>query len=231
MKFSSPLISGTIIKRYKRFLADVILDSGEQVVAHVPNTGSMATCWEEGWKVLLSKSTNPDRKLPYTLEMLSNGKTWIGVNTQNPMKLAVEALENKVIKELVDYPTIKKEVKIGDSRIDLLLSKEEKQCYVEIKNVTLLGDNKTALFPDAVSERGSKHLLELIKLKEKKIAAAMLYIVQRGDVESFAPANHIDPVYAKNLKLAHDAGVDILVYRCNLSPSEIKIVSPMPFVL
>jgi sugar fermentation stimulation protein A len=231
MKFDAPLIPGTIIKRYKRFLSDISLENGEIVCAHVPNTGSMTTCWEEGWPVMLSKSNNPDRKLPYTLEMLHNGSTWIGVNTGNPMKIAVEALNEKKIAELASYHEIKKEVKIGDSRIDLLLSNDLTQCYVEIKNVTLLGENSQALFPDAVSERGSKHLLELIKLKKNGISAGMLYIIQREDVNHFSPATQIDPVYAKNLKMAFEAGVQIMPYQCSLSPNEIKIIKKLPFSL
>jgi sugar fermentation stimulation protein A len=229
MKFSSPLIPGTMIKRYKRFLSDILLKNGEIVCAHVPNTGSMTTCWEEGWPVLLSKSPNPDRKLPYTLEMVHNGKTWIGVNTANPMKIVYEALLEKKIVELSMYDHIQKEVKIGNSRIDLVLSDESNLCYVEIKNVTLLGENSMALFPDAVSERGSKHLLELTNLKKKGTKAAMLYIIQREDVNHFAPAKQIDPVYAKNFKIAHDAGVEILPYQCSLNSDEIKIVKKIPF--
>jgi sugar fermentation stimulation protein A len=229
MKFTSPLIPGTIIKRYKRFLSDILLQNGEVICAHVPNTGAMTTCWEEGWPVLLSKSPNPDRKLPYTLEMIHNSKTWIGVNTSNPMKIAHEALLKKKIEELSKYDHIQKEVKIGNSRIDLVLSHESKQCYVEIKNVTLLGANSRALFPDAVSERASKHLLELTNLKKKGIEAAMLYIIQREDVNHFAPAEHIDPEYAKNFKIAFEAGVEILPYQCSLNSDEIKLVKKLPF--
>jgi sugar fermentation stimulation protein A len=231
MKFKH-LIKATIIKRYKRFLADVVLESGEQVTVHVPNTGSMKTCWEEHWPVLLSESSNPDRKLKYTLEMLHNGKTWIGVNTQNPQKLAIEALEKKVIPELMSFPIIQSEVKISkETRIDLVLSNETQKCFVEIKNVTLLGDARKALFPDAVSERGTKHLKELIELKKQGHACAMLYIIQREDVDSFAPAKTIDPVYAQHLKMAHDAGVLILPYQCELSETEIKISKIIPFLL
>ena len=226
-----PLIPGTMIKRYKRFLSDIRLENGEIICAHVPNTGSMTTCWEEGWPVLLSKSANPERKLPFTLEMIHNGSTWIGVNTGNPMKIAFEALTQKKIPELAIYHEIKKEVKIGDSRIDLLLSNENSQCYVEIKNVTLLGENSRALFPDAVSERGSKHLLELIKLKKSGIATAMLYVIQREDVNHFAPAKLIDPVYTKNLALAIEAGVQILPYQCSLNPHEILLTKRMSFSL
>lgn len=226
------LISAKIIKRYKRFLADVILSNGEQVTVHVPNTGSMKSCWEENWPVLLSESKNPERKLKYTLEMLFNGKTWIGVNTQNPQKLAIEALEQKWIPELVSFPIIQSEVKISkETRIDLVLSNEKQKCFVEIKNVTLFGENNMALFPDAVSERGTKHLKELIELKKQGYECAMLYIIQREDVDSFAPAKNIDPVYAEHLALAHASGVLILPYQCQLTETEIKINKKVPFLL
>src|SRR3989338_9098913 len=132
MKLPAKTTTGTILKRYKRFLADITLDTGEVIVAHVPNTGSMKTCWEPGWKVILSESDNPNRKLKYTLEMLHNGTTWIGVNTANPMKIVLEALQHKMIPELAIYDDFKPEVKIGDSRIDLLLKNSNKEeCYVE----------------------------------------------------------------------------------------------------
>lgn len=224
--------TGTILKRYKRFLADITLDSGETVVVHVPNTGSMKTCWEPGWKVIVSESDNPLRKLKYTLEMLHNGSTWIGVNTSNPMKIVIEALKNKIITELAEYDDIKPEVKIGDSRIDLLLkNKKAEECYVEIKNVTLLGDNNVALFPDGVSDRGSKHLHELIKIKKNGRRACMLFVIQREDVNHFSPAHLIDPTYAKNLTEAYQNGVEILCYQCELSPQSIELKRRLDFSL
>ena len=232
MKLPVKTTTGTILKRYKRFLADITLDSGEIVVAHVPNTGSMETCWEPGWKVILSESDNPNRKLKYTLEMLHNGTTWIGVNTGNPMKIVMEALKNKMIPELALYDDIKPEVKIGDSRIDLLLKNSNKEeCYVELKNVTLLGDNNVALFPDSVSDRGSKHLHELMKIKKSGTRAVMLFIIQRQDVNHFSPAHLIDPAYAKNLKEAYQNGVEILCYQCDLSPDGIELKGRLNFTL
>lgn len=232
MKFEAPLISGKILKRYKRFLADVELENGEIITAHTANTGSMKTCWEPGWSVMLSFHDNPNRKLKYSLELTNNGETWIGVNTSLPNKIAVEGIQKGVVKELKGYSTIKPEAKIGKSRIDILLSNDgEDPCYVEVKNVTLLGDKKMGIFPDAVSTRGQKHLEELKGLVEKGIRAAMLYVINREDVTSFAPADEIDPVYGKLLREASEAGVEILAYRCSVGPDEIKLSKKVPVKL
>jgi len=243
VKFENKLIKGKILKRYKRFLADIRLDEdhnehkkGDVITAHTANTGSMKTCWDVEWPALISFHDNPKRKLKYSLEMTSNGTTWIGINTSLPNKMAIEAIQNGVVTELQGYEHLKPEAKIGKSRIDILLhdgttKEKENLCYVEVKNVTLLGDNKMALFPDGVSERGQKHLRELIQLKEDGIRAAMLYTVQREDVDLFAPADHIDPEYARLLKEAHDKGVEILVYQCSVGPKEVKLLKPLPFKL
>jgi sugar fermentation stimulation protein A len=238
MEFSSELIPGTILKRYKRFLADVEIDTPkgkEIVVSHVANTGSMTSCWAPGWKVLLSYHDNPNRKLKYSLEMTSNGETWIGVNTSLPNKLAHQCFLDGKIKELSSYQWAKPEVKYGQSRIDLLLyNGEEKKfkeatekCYVEVKNVTLR-EGKKALFPDAVSTRGQKHLTELIKVKDEGHEAAMLFIIQREDVTSFSPADDIDPEYGRLLRLAKDKGVKILAYGCKLTPEDISLHKKIP---
>tara|TARA_R110002072_G_scaffold534_8_gene4262 strand:- start:14692 stop:15390 length:699 start_codon:yes stop_codon:yes gene_type:complete len=228
MKFESTLIKGKILKRYKRFLADIELENGEVIVAHTANTGSMTTCWEPGWNVLCSYHDNPKRKLKYSLEMTHNGNTWIGVNTSLPNKLAIEAIKNGVIKELDGYETIKPEAKIGKSRIDILLKDgPTEKCYVEVKNVTLLGENKAALFPDSVSTRGQKHLLELTTLVNEGIRACMLYVIQREDVDHFSPADAIDPEYGKLLREAKEAGVEILAYQCEMSPSKISLLKPI----
>ena len=230
MKFES-LISGKILKRYKRFLADIELEDGEVVTAHTANTGSMKTCWEPGWDVLVSYHDDPKRKLKYSLQMTHNGDSWIGVNTGLPNKLAVEAIKDGTIKELADYDDIRPEVKIGKSRIDLLLTKGEKKCYVEIKNVTLKDAPGSCSFPDSVSTRGQKHLQELSELMDENTEAAMLYIVQREDVKEFHPAADIDPTYARLLEEAHSKGVQVLVYQCELTPSEIKIAKPLKWKL
>ena len=243
MKFEEKLIPGKILKRYKRFLADINLDvdngpnvKGEVITAHTANTGSMKTCWAENWPVLISYHDNPKRKLKYSLEMTHNGTTWIGVNTAVPNKLGPEAILDGTITELQGYETIKPEEKIGNSRIDIYLYSGEKkeptdQCYVEIKNVTLLGGDKLATFPDGVSERGQKHLKELINLKSQGIRSCMLYIVQREDVEMFSPADDIDPEYGRLLREAEACGVEILVYQCKLTETEIKIVKSLPYKL
>lgn len=223
MKWSEPLIQATILKRYKRFLADI--DLGDKTItAHVPNTGSMTSCWEPNWKCALSVSKNPDRKMPHTLELTYNGETWIGVNTANANKLAKIWLTQGLLPELTGYKTVVPEKKIGLSRVDFYLEAHDSlpPCYVEVKNVTLKLDNK-AQFPDAVSERGQKHLKELMEIKKSGLRAAMLFVVQREDVESFAPAGSIDPEYARLLKEAQKSGVEILVYQCKMGLNELGL--------
>ncbi|MCB9062295.1 MAG: DNA/RNA nuclease SfsA [Halobacteriovoraceae bacterium] len=236
MNFEVPIITGKILNRYKRFLADIELDNGDIITAHTANTGSMNTCWEKNWPALLSYHDNPKRKLKYSLEMTHNGDTWIGVNTAIPNRLGQEAFYNHQISEFQSYNNIKPEVKIGKSRIDLVLYNGEynstkDKMFVEIKNVTLLGKNREALFPDAVSERGQKHLEELIDLKLRGYQCAMLYIIQREDVDSFRPAHEIDQKYGELLIKAHNVGVKILPYRCELSQESIKISHKLPFNL
>ena len=224
MKFEWPTVKGHILKRYKRFLADIVLDSGEVITAHVPNTGSMKSCWDENWPVILTYRNSPNRKLKYTLEMLHNGKTWIGVNTSRTNDIAEEAFKLKKIEEFKNYTEIKREIKVGKSRIDFLLKTHlRNDCYVEVKNVTLKEVGKKAIFPDAVSSRGSKHLDELISLKEQGNDCTMLYIIQREDIDHFEPAREIDPVYAEKLSEAQKKDVLILVYGCNLKENEIKL--------
>jgi sugar fermentation stimulation protein A len=224
MKFKSPLIAGNFIKRYKRFFADIDLNK-EIVIAHTANTGSMKTCLGDNWPALLSYHDSPTRKLKYSLEMISNGKTWIGVNTSITNTLAIDAIKDGTIVELQGYDVIKPEAKIGNSRIDILLTKShsKEECYVEVKNVTLIDEEGHCLFPDAVTERGQKHLNELRQLKENGIRAVMLFIVQREDCHHFKLANPIDPTYARLLSEVMTAGVEVLVYQCKLTPEEIKV--------
>jgi sugar fermentation stimulation protein A len=223
MKFKTPLISGFFIKRYKRFFADILLD-GNIVVAHTANTGSMKQCLGENWPALLSFHDSPTRKLAYSFEMIFNGKSWIGINTSLTNKLAIEAILNGTIKELQGYADLKPEVKTGQSRIDILLSNGViDPCYVEVKNVTLINDEGHSLFPDSVTERGQKHLRELIDLKKKGIRTVMLFIVQREDCSFFQLENSLDPVYSQLLKQAIHTGVEVLVYQCKLTPQEIFV--------
>ena len=223
MKFETPLHRGTFLKRYKRFFADIQVGD-EVVVAHTANTGSMKTCLGDNWPVLMSFHDSPTRKLKYSFEMIHNGKTWIGINTSMTNRLAIEGIQNGTIKELQGYQTIKPEAKIGQSRIDILLSNgEAEQCYVEVKNVTLIDDKGHCIFPDAVTERGQKHLNELLELKKKGIRTVMLFIVQREDCSKFKMGQTIDPEYARLLKEVSDFGVEVLVYQCALSPEEIRV--------
>lgn len=232
MKFNQPLIEATILKRYKRFLSDIELSTGEVICAHVPNTGSMTSCWEKGWKVYLSESDNPKRKLKYTLELTDNGESLISVNTSLTNKIVMEALETKAIEEVSDYEQIKAEKKVLDSRIDFYLTSDGKpDLYLEVKNVTLKTDQDLVQFPDAVSTRGQKHLKDLIELKKQGNRAVMLYVVNREDAKMFTPADHIDPEYGKLLREANAAGVEILAYQSKLSPNEIKLSNKIPIGL
>lgn len=231
MKWTDALIEATLLKRYKRFLADIKLGDKE-FTAHVPNTGSMQSCWEPNWKCAISTSNNPSRKMPHTLELTHNGETWIGVNTANANKLAKLWLTQGLIEGLEGYATVTPEKKIGDSRIDFFLENHPTlpACYVEVKNVTLKLDG-VAQFPDSVSERGQKHLRELMALKEQGFRAAMLYVVQREDVSVFKPAASIDAKYAQLLKEAHSKGVEIFVYQCKMGIDELGLKRSLPIDL
>ena len=232
MIFKQSLIPGKLIKRYKRFLADIQLESGEIITAHCPNSVSMRTCATEGWEVRLSFHDNPKRKYPYTWEMVNNGKCWIGINTGLPNKLVNESIIEEKIREIRGYTEIKHEVNYGkNSRIDLLLLNENDLCYVEVKNVTLVEEDGDYYFPDSVTKRGRKHLYELADMVKQGHRAVMLYVIQRSDGNQFKPARHIDSAYSKSLKEVHEQGVEILVYRAEVKPEEIKIVEKIPFEL
>lgn len=226
------LHEGRILKRYKRFLADVELPSGEVVVAHVPNTGSMKTCWSEGWKVWLSHSTNPARKLPWTLELTSPAAsdTFIMVNTGNANKIAHEALKAQSVPALQGYREVLPEQKIHDSRFDFLLKGHATlpDCWVEVKNVTLLEMGTHATFPDSVSERGRKHLNDLMRVKREGLRAAMLYVVSRSDARSFGPANEIDPTYSATLREAQAVGVEILCHQVQFTQGHWTLGADLP---
>jgi sugar fermentation stimulation protein A len=231
LKWDKPLKTAILKKRYKRFLADIDL-GGEFITVHVPNTGSMQSCWEPEWKCAVSVSDNPNRKMPHTLELIHNGQTWIGVNTGNANKLVKFWLTEKLLSEFSGYTVIRPEKKAGDSRVDFYLEghPELPPCYIEVKNVTLKL-NGEAQFPDSVSERGQKHLKELLKLKKEGNRCAMLFVVQREDVASFTPAASIDPGYAELLQLAFEGGVEILVYQCRMDLKELSLGKSLPFRL
>ncbi|HEX9454325.1 MAG TPA: DNA/RNA nuclease SfsA [Candidatus Binatia bacterium] len=221
MRFKSRLIRGTLIQRYKRFLADVRLENDEIVTAHCTNTGSMMGCKEPGSAVYISRSENLGRKLPYTWELIKADGGWVGINTMHPNKLVPEAVESGVIKELCGYATIRREVKVSaHSRLDLCLEGITGSCFVEVKNVTL-AINGTAAFPDAVSERGTKHLKELMRLKRQGHRAAIVFVIQRGDCDNFRPADEIDNEYGRWLRRAVKAGVEALPYRAKVTAKEI----------
>jgi sugar fermentation stimulation protein A len=228
MEFEKPLIHGLLINRYKRFLVNVRLDSGEEVVAHCTNTGSMKSCLEPGAEVCLSPAGNPNRSTKYTWEMIKIGGNWVGINTSNPNKLAYQAVMNGEIEGLKGYTTVRREVTFGDSRFDLYAENEKEKCFIEVKNVTLK-EGQYALFPDAVSTRGQKHLEALIKAKKEGFRAVMLYIIQRLDVDFFGPARDIDPEYAKALEKAVEAGIEVFPVQVLVMPEKLSIIRVLPF--
>ncbi len=219
-----PLILGTLIKRYKRFLADIELADGSVVTAHCPNSGSMLGCNLPGLPVYLSESPNPNRKLPYTWELVQVDGFWVGLNTMLPNRLAEEAILDGTIVELQGYERLRREVPYGSerSRIDILLEGEQGRCYVEVKNVTLV-EGGLALFPDAVTERGQKHLRELMAVIRNGDRGVILFTVQRGDGAAVAPADAIDPVYGRLLREAVANGVEALAYRARVEPEAIRL--------
>jgi len=228
MKFPDPLIKGTLVKRYKRFMADVELPTGDIVTAHCANSGSMLSVREPGSEVWISPARNPDRKLKFTWELIRVGDAMVGINTSHPNALVSEAIENGTIAELQGYDSQRREVKYGqNSRIDVLLEKEDgSKCYVEVKNVTLkrdLGSDKPAEFPDGVTARGAKHLVELSDMVAEGHRAVMVYLVQRDDSDSFNLARDIDPEYGAAYDKAIKAGVEILGYTCQITPEEIVV--------
>jgi sugar fermentation stimulation protein A len=225
MQFQSQIVYGVLMKRYKRFLADVRLDSGEEITAHCPNPGAMMGITEPGLRVALSKSPNLARKLAYTWEMVELNGIWIGVNTSNPNRIVGEALALKVIPELAGYKHFKAEVKYGqNSRIDFLLSDGPTElCLVEVKNVHLIRNGALAEFPDCVTARGAKHQLELAEQVKNGIRCVLLYVVQRGDAQSFSVAADLDPTYAKASKDATSAGVETFAYSCNMESAGITL--------
>lgn len=228
MKFSEKLTEGRLLKRYKRFLADVELENGSIVVAHCANSGSMLGCKEEGSTVYLSPNQNPKAKLDWRWEMIEINGGLVGINTSHPNGLVEQAIADGAITELQGYGSMRREVKYGqNSRIDILLE-EPGLCYVEVKNVTLEVDGE-AQFPDSVTTRGAKHLRELTQMVQDGHRAVMVYLVQRTDCSHFRPAAHIDPIYAHELKAAVGEGVEVLCYQCSLSPSAIEVTGPMSY--
>ncbi len=231
MIFPSRLLRGTLIRRYKRFLADIRLLNGRIVTAHCANTGSMTGCQEPGSTVYVSRSQNPDRRLPFTWELVRVHRTWVGINTFRPNHLVAEAIESGVLTELQGYQQIRREVQVGPgTRLDLCLEQTRHRCYVEVKNVTL-ALHGVAAFPDAVTERGTKHLKELIRLRREGDRAALVFVVQREDCAEFRPADEIDMEYGHWLRKAVKAGVKVLPYRARVNPREIALTKRLPMKL
>ena len=236
MRFPDTLIRGRLVRRYKRFLADVLLDDGTEVTASCPNTGSMIGLTSPGSIVWLSTSDSPTRKYRHTWEMveadLGRGPTLVGINTGRPNALLAEAIGAGHIADLAGYPGLRREVKYGlNSRIDLLLECASKGlCYVEIKNVHMMRKPGRAEFPDSVTERGAKHLMELAAMVREGHRAVMMFLIQRGDAETFELARDIDPAYGEAFEAARAAGVEMLAYRCRLSPEEIVVDCAVPYL-
>jgi sugar fermentation stimulation protein A len=236
MRFPVPLVRGTLLQRYKRFLADVKLDDGRLLTAVCPNTGSMMGLTAPGSTVWLSESDVPTRKYPFTWEMveadLCKGLRLVGINTGLPNKLVAEAIAAGRVKALAGYSGMRREVKYGkNSRIDLLLECADKgRCYVEVKNVHLSRKHGLAEFPDSVTERGTKHLAELSDMVREGHRAVMVYLIQRGEARKLAFARDVDPKYGLALDAARAAGVEAVALRCRLSTEEIVVDKQVPIV-
>ena len=223
MNFENKLISGQFIKRYKRFFVDIKINN-KIITAHCPNTGSMHGLLKKGNRVWISKSNNPNRKLKYTLEIIEDKSTKVGVNTHSANKIVHHALQNSLIDELDNISEIKPEMKFGlNTRFDFLVSNEKHKAFIEVKNVTLSREKSLAEFPDAVTTRGLKHINELLKAGKKDYKIFILYLIQRDDCKSFTVAKDIDPNYATALKKAINNKLKILCYDCKFSSKGIKL--------
>lgn len=235
MEFAEPLLEGTLLRRYKRFLADIELADGSVITAHTPNTGSMLGCAEPGSRVWLRAVDNPARKYPYAWELVENhAGVMIGINTGVVNRLVGEAIVTGVAAELQGYDAMRQEVRYGSerSRIDLLLEGGGRPaCYVEIKNVTALDADGTAFFPDAVSARGSKHLRELMQVVAQGQRGVICFCVQRGDAVAVRPADEIDPLYGRTLREALAAGVEAVAYRAAVTPQSVVLDAALPVKL
>ena len=222
-----PLVPGILVKRYKRFFADIQLESGETITAHCPNTGPMTGVYIPGNPVQASQSANPKRKLPYTWEMIQltdSQPIWVGVNTGLPNRIIKLALEQRLFPELGEYDKITSEVRYGadnKSRIDFLVQAENQSIYIEVKNTTWTSGT-LALFPDTVTERGQKHLQELTQVVQRGSRAVMLYFINRGDCPRFAPGDTADPTYGQLLRRAIEVGVEVLACRFQVTPAGVQ---------
>ena len=227
MIFENKLISGLLIKRYKRFFVDIEVNN-QIITAHCPNTGSMHGLLNEGNKVWISKSNNPNRKLKYTLEIIQDDNSKVGVNTHSSNKIVHHALKNNLIRGFNNILEIKPETKFGsNTRFDFLVLKEKSKAFIEVKNVTLSRKKGIAEFPDSVTARGLKHINELIKASKKNYEIYILYLIQREDCKTFSIAKDIDKDYANALNKAVKSKLNILCYDCKFSSKEIKLNNKM----
>jgi len=223
MKFENKLLQGSLIKRYKRFFVDIKYQN-QTITAHCPNSGSMMGLLRPGNKVWFSKSNNPNRKLKYTLQIIKLNKTLVGINTHLTNKIVFESLQKKKIKDLIKFTEIKSEVKFSNkTRFDFLINNKKEKCFLEVKNVTLVRQDSIAEFPDSITSRGKKHLIELINATKNGFKSYLLFLIQRQDCKSFKIAHDIDTEYKKSFNLAKKNGVKILCYDCKLNDEEIII--------
>ena len=230
MEFTKSLIKGKLIKRYKRFFVDVKINN-EIVTAHCPNTGSMKGLLNEGNEVYLLKHDDPKRKLKYSLEIIKARNNFVGVNTHLANKIVNHGLINNLIKELKNNDSIKPEVFFDkETRFDFLIEKNRQKIFVEVKNVTLFRNKKTAEFPDAITSRGSKHLRTLINAIKKGYKSYLIFLIQVQNMENFKVARDIDEEYYKNYLFAKKAGVNFLAYRCKISPKKIFIEKKLKII-
>lgn len=231
MDFPSPLVRGQLVSRYKRFFADVVLDDGTPLTAHCPNPGAMLGLNTAGLPVWLSRSDDPKRKLAHTLELVEVDGGLVGVNTLHPNRLVAEALAADAIPELTGYASHRREVKYGaNSRIDFLLQGADRpECWLEVKNCHLMRTPGLAEFPDCVAARSAKHLKELEAMAAQGDRAVVLFVVQRTDCDAFAACRELDPAFAAGLDRAADAGVEVLVYACDIAVDGVRIVRRIPW--
>lgn len=231
MRFDTPLLPATLIRRYKRFLADVRLEDGREVVAHCPNPGSMMGLAEPGMRLWLEQNDDPKKKLKYGWRLVEHaGGNFTGIDTGRANKIVREGLDNALIRPLTQYSTIQSEVKYGErSRVDFLLSEGDQTCYLEVKSATLMRKSPFVEFPDSVTARGAKHLAELSEMVAQGHRAVMLFLVQRTGAESIDVADDLDPKYAVAFDKARNAGVEFLAYGCEISPSGIEMAAKIPF--
>ncbi|WP_295811030.1 DNA/RNA nuclease SfsA [uncultured Nitratireductor sp.] len=224
MQFSEPLIEARLIRRYKRFLADVVLEGGARITVSVPNTGSMLGLTAPGSRIYLSKSDDPKRKYRHRLEIVEADDTLVGINTGLPNKLAEEAIRAGLISDLATYPLLKREQRYGQrSRIDMLLEAPERApAYVEVKNVHFMREKGLAEFPDTVTERGARHLHELIAMRKAGHRAIMVYLIQRSDCDRFRLCDDLDPAYTTAFASAAKAGVEAYAVKCQITPEAIE---------